>query len=153
MAPKEVETPKVSKQQAKQKIADAIKLLNNLVKYKVGPSDIHGVGIIAMRTIRKGEKLNMDAVFHQFDIPYKDFPKLRSDVAQHILERWPLVSQGSHFIYPDAKMSAFMNHSDDANYDAETDRATRAIKAGEEITEDYRKILGCTEIFTWLDTK
>ena len=140
----------VSRQQAKRKTAEAIRLLNNLVKYKVGPSDIHGVGIIAMRNIRKGEKLNMDAIFHQFDVPYKDFSKLRADVAQHILERWPLVSQGSHFIYPDAKMSAFMNHSDNPNYDAEKDRATRNISKGEEITEDYRKIPGHVYIFPWL---
>lgn len=141
---------KGTKSLKRQKLDDQIVLLNNLIKYKVGPSEVHGVGVIAMRDLKKGEKLNMDAVFHQFDLPYKDFKKLRPEVAHHILERWPLVTQGSHFIYPDAKISAFCNHADDPNYDCLEDKATRKIKKGEEIFEDYRKIEGWEGIFSWL---
>lgn len=144
---------KLSRQARRKKIREAIELLNDLVKYKVGPSSVHGVGIIAMRDIKKGEKLNMDAIFHQFDIPFDDFTKLRPEVGMHILQRWPLIAKGSHFIYPDAKMSAFCNHSDDPNYDNLSDTATRAIKEGEEIFEDYRNIEGWEEIYTWIAKK
>lgn len=132
------------------KLEDQVTLLNDLVRFKVGPSMVHGVGLIALRDIKKGVKLNMDAVFHQFDLPYKDFKKLRPEVAELILERWPLVIEGSHFIYPDAKMSAFCNHSDDPNYDSVEDKATRRIKCGEEIFENYRKIEGWDKVYKWL---
>lgn len=127
-----------------------INILNDLVKFKVGISKVHGVGLIAMRDIKKGEKLNMDAVFHQFDLPYKKFKYLRPDVAEHILERFPLITSGSHFIYPYAILSAFCNHSDDPNYDCKTDKTTRKIKEGEEIFEDYRQIEGWEIALPWL---
>lgn len=134
----------------KEQFQNQINLLNDLIKFKVGPSEVHGVGIIALRDIKKGELLNLDAVFQQFDLPYKKFKWLEPHVRQHILERWPLVTQGSHFIYPDAKMSAFCNHSDTPNYDNKTDKATRKIKAGEEIFEDYRNIEGYEAVYPWL---
>ncbi len=127
-----------------------INILNDLISYKVGPSAVHGVGIIALVDIKKGTKLNLDASFQQFDLPYKKFNKLEPHVSQHILERFPLVAQGSHFIYPDAKMSAFCNHSDDPNYDNKEDKTTRKIKTGEEIFEDYRNIEGWEVIYPWI---
>lgn len=136
--------------QKKLQLENQINLLNDLIRYKVGPSEIHGVGVIALVDIKKGEKLNMDSVFHQFDLPYKKFNKLEPHVRQHILERFPLVTQGSHFIYPDAKMSAFCNHSDEPNYDNQTDLTLKKIPKGTEITEDYRNILGYELVYTWL---
>lgn len=134
----------------KRQFENQINILNDLVKFKVGPSSVQGVGIIALRDIKKGELLNLDATFQQFDLPYKKFKFLRPEVAQHILERWPLVTEGSHFIYPDAKMSAFCNHSDTPNYDNKTDKSTKTIKAGEEIFENYRNIEGHEKVYTWL---
>jgi hypothetical protein len=47
-------------------------------------------------------------------------------------------------------MTAFMNHSDDFNYDGKTDKLTKDVKAGEEITENYREIPSYEKVFAWL---
>lgn len=144
---------KVTKKHQKEKIESAINLLNEIVKIKVGPSQVHGVGIVAMRDIKKGEKLNADAIFQYLDVPYKDFKKLRPEIAEYLLGRWPQIVNGSVFIYPDAKMTAFMNHADDPNYDSLSDKALKSIKAGEEIFEDYRNVPNWEKVYPWLGEK
>jgi SET domain-containing protein len=141
---------KVSKEHKKNKIEEAIKLLEEIVKLRLAPSDIHGVGVFAMRDLKKGETLYTDIVPHQFDVPYSKFKQLRPEVAQTLLGHFPLILKGSHFLYPVNKMSAYLNHSDNPNYDAVKDVALRKIKEGEEITEDYRKIENWEKIFPWL---
>lgn len=133
---------KVTKKHKENKYKQAIETLNTIVMTKLAPSTIHGVGVFAIRDIDKGEKMYMDAIFHSFDIPYKEFNKLRPEIAEQILERWPNISVGSHFLYPDTRISAYLNHSEDPNYDNKEDKAIRDIKIGEEITEDYRNIEG-----------
>src|SRR5215813_1230790 len=108
--------------------------LNSRVKLRIAPSKIHGVGIFAICDIVKGETLYADHMPEVYTFPYSSFGKLFPEVRQLILERWPRVVEGSQFIYPDARMLAYMNHSDDPNYDAELDLAVRDIKAGEEVT-------------------
>ncbi len=144
---------KATKKHKEEKIENAINLLNEIVKIKVGPSKIQGVGIFAMRDLKEGEKLNADAIFQYLDVPYKEFKKLRKEVAQHIIERWPNIMNGSHFVYPDAKMTAFMNHSDYPNYDNITDTMKCKVYAGEEITEDYRNINGWEKIYPWIQPR
>lgn len=141
---------KVTKKHIKEQQENAVKMLNELVKIKVAPSNIHGVGVVAMRNIKKGELLYADAQYQALDIPYKMFKKLRPEIAEYILGRWAPIINGSHFIYPDSKMIAFMNHSDTPNYDAITDKALKDIKQGEEITENYRTIPNYQKIFAWL---
>jgi len=139
-----------TKAEKEKKIAQAIKVLNEIVKVRLGKSDIDGIGVIAMRDIKKGEKLYTDALVYAFDVPYKDFDKLRPEVAGLLLGRWPLITTGSHFFYPDAKHSAYLNHSDTPNYDAKKDKALKDIHAGEEVFEDYRVIEGHEKVFPWL---
>lgn len=144
---------KPGKRHVQKKIKDAIILLNDIVKTRLAPSQIHGIGVFAMRDLKKGEKLYLDAIPHAFDLPYAKFKRLNRDVAQIILSHWPQVINGSHFLYPVTKMSAFLNHENDANYDAKEDVTLKAIKAGEEITEDYRVIEGYEKIFPWIVEK
>lgn len=125
--------------------------LNGLVKTKVAPSPISGVGVFALRDIAKGHKLNVDMYPRMYNLSYSNFSKLFPEVREYLLERWPEIVNGSNFIYPDTRIQAFMNHSDDPNYDAKADVLLRDVKAGEEITEDYRKIEGWEKIFTWLE--
>lgn len=141
---------KITKKHLKEQHENAVKMLNELVKLKVSPSSIHGVGVFAMRDIKKGEKLYADAQYQALDVPYRMFKKLRPEIAEYILGRWAPIINGSHFIYPDSKMIAFMNHSDDNNYDGKTDTALRDIKEGEEIYEDYRIIPNYQKIYKWL---
>ena len=143
--------PKIGTKAHKElKYKQQIDVLNDIVRFRIGASDIHGVGVIAMRDIKKGTVLEMDSIPHQFDLPFKKFPKLERDVQDILLGHFPLIVEGSHFMYPVTKFQAYLNHADKPNYDAIKDKTLKNIKAGEEITEDYRKIKGYKKIFPWL---
>ncbi len=144
---------KPTKKEIEKKLKEAIIILNETSLVKLAPSQIHGIGVVALRDIKKGEKLYVDSIPHQYDLPYKKFNKLRAELRDLILGQWPLVITGSHFLYPVTRFSAYLNHSDDPNCDAKEDVALKDIAKGEEITEDYRKIEGHEKIFTWLHEK
>lgn len=146
----EVKEVKLTLKQQERKLKNAVKLLNELVAVQIQPSPIHGVGVFAIRNIKKGKPLNLDAIPHAFDVPYLMFNELKPKVREILLGHWPQIVNGSHFLYPVTKMTAFLNHSDNPNYDAKADKTLRDIKEGEEITEDYRKIENYDKIFDWL---
>ena len=139
-----------TKKQREEKIKKAIDLLNDIIKVRIAPSPIHRVGVFAMRDIPKGKHLELDAVPHAFDVPFKDFKKLLPEAREILLSQFPQIVNGSHFLYPVTKMNAYLNHSDKPNYDNIKDLTLKKIKAGEEITEDYKLIDGWDKIFTWL---
>lgn len=141
---------KPTKKESVKKFNDQIILLNDIVCIRLARSSIHGVGVFTMRDIKKGEKLYTDIIPHQFDLPYAKFKKLDKDIREIILGHFPLITQGSHFMYPVTKYSAFLNHSDTPNYDAKDDVALQDIPKGEEVTEDYSLIAGYEQIFPWL---
>lgn len=144
---------KPTKAQKDKKLKEAIILLNDIVKVRIAPSSIEGVGVIAIKDIKKGEKIYADIVPHAFDVPFKMFNKLDKKIAEIICNHFPQVVNGSHFLYPVTKMTAFINHSDTPNYDAKEDKVLVDIKAGEELTEDYRLITNYEKIFKWLAVK
>jgi len=141
---------KIPKKHKEEAWKNAIILINDIVKIKLAPSPIHGVGVFSMRPIKKGEKLYTDIIPHQFDLPYAKFKKLDKDIQEILLGHFPLILSGSHFLYPVTKFSAYLNHSDTPNYDAKNDEALRDIEVGEEVTEDYRLIEGHEKIFSFL---
>ena len=120
---------------------------------KVGPSLIQGVVVFALRDIKEGEKLYLDHVPTMYNLRIAVFGKLEDVVKQFLLERWPQIVNGSMFAYPDCRYSAFLNHADEPNVSAVNDVALQDIKAGEEITEDYRLINSFEVVFPWLDKK
>lgn len=129
-----------------------IDALIRFVNVKIAPSDIHGVGVFAVRYIPKGTKLYMDIMPEIFRIPYKSLQNNAPEyIHDLILSRWPKVKQGDPFVFPDARYVAYCNHSDDANYDAFEDVALRDIKEGEEVTEDYKKIEGWKDIYPFIN--
>lgn len=143
--------PKVgTEEHAELKYKEAIQVLNDIVNVRIGPSEIDGVGIFALKDIKKGTKLQLDAIPHMFDLPFDHFDKLNPEVQEILLGHFPQIVNGSHFMYPVTKFTAYLNHSDNPNYDAKEDKTLRKIKAGEEITEDYRKIEGYEKIYSWL---
>lgn len=130
-----------------------IETLIRWINCYIAPSDIHGVGIFAIRDIPEGTKLYLDIMPELFRLPYK---KLKNNCPAYVhdtlVSRWPRVKLGEPFVYPDARYVAYMNHGgDDANYDAINDVALRDIKEGEELTEDYRKITGARQVYDFLD--
>lgn len=124
--------------------------LNLRVKVRIAPSKVHGVGLFALRKIKKGEKLFADHMPVAYNLPYSEFPRLTPEVRSLLLERWPQIANGSIFFYPDTKLQAYCNHSDTPNYDAMADMVIADIKKGDEIFEDYRVIPGYQQIFPWL---
>ena len=130
---------------------EIIAILNTLIRLKIAPSEIHGVGVFAITSIPKGVKLNADMFPQSFRIPYKDFGKLKPRVRALIVERWPKVVNNEPFMYPDTFLQGYMNHSKEPNYDAINDVTLKNIEYGEEITEDYTKILGWEEAYPWLN--
>lgn len=126
--------------------------LNEKVKVRLSPSKVHGVGVFAIRDIAKGQKIYGNVYPQLYNLKHSYFDKLLPETKDLLLERWPRVVTGSNFFYPDCLIQAYCNHSDEPNYDAVTDELLRDVKTGEEILEDYRKILGYEEIYPWLKT-
>ena len=126
--------------------ADQPAQLNSFCKTRIAPSKIHGVGLFALRDIDKGQKLYADIVPYVFTLPYSSFNKLFPEVRQLLLERFPLVTRGSAFVFPDTRLQAYINHSFDPNYDCVNDVLLKDVKKGEEITEDYRLIESWEEV-------
>src|SRR3990167_8214730 len=114
---------------------DQINLLNSIAKYRIAPSAIHGVGVFAMRDLKKGEKLYSTMFPKVFKIPFDSFDRLFPEIKQLILERNPLVAEDHPFAWPDANMQAYMNHSDSPNVDANLDIALEDIPCGAELIE------------------
>jgi SET domain-containing protein len=129
---------------------DAIDKLNAECKLRLAPSPIHGIGVFAIRDIARGERLYADNMPVIYRLAYSQFGKLFPEVREILLERNPLITQGTLFFYPDARMVAYMNHSDTPNASTQMDTALTDIKKGEELTEDYRKIEGYTQVFPWI---
>jgi SET domain-containing protein len=129
---------------------NAIDFLNATVKLRIAPSPIHGVGVFAMRDIPKGTKLYADRAPQPYRISEGNLSKLFPDVLTELSERWPRMLLGEGFAYPYCFIQGFMNHADEPNYDNALDIALCDIKAGEEVTEDYRAIPGWEKAFPWL---
>lgn len=127
---------------------EQIDYLNKTVKVKIGPSKVHGVGIIAIRDIKAGQKLGLFPEFYKkgfqwFTLPWASRNKLLPEVRDLILERWPSWYNGSHFLSPNEMcwLITFCNHSiKNENYDVGSDTAIKDISAGEEIYENYKRM-------------
>ncbi len=117
---------------------DIEKELNEQVKCTLASSKIHGIGVMAIRDIKKGEELHCQS-FERKYIQLDSLKGLRKEVLKLILQRWPIAEKRAPFFSPndDARLISFMNHSNTPNYDKYTDKALCGISKGEEVTEDY----------------
>ena len=129
---------------------DQVTRLNSRVKTKIAPSKIAGVGVFALRDIAKGESLYADALPEVYSVSYTNLNKLFPAIRELILERNPMIVNGESFPYPSERIQAFVNHSESANYDAFGDVMLRDVSAGEEITENYKRISGWEKVYPWL---
>ena len=138
---------------------EQINYLNSTVKVKIGQSKIHGVGIIAIMDIKKGSKLYCFPEFYKrglrwFTVPYGSRNKFFPEVRDLILERWPSIINGSHFLSPNDMvwLITFMNHGEgeDVNYDVATDTAIKDISCGEEVLENYKRMENWEKVFPFI---
>lgn len=137
-----------------------IAYLNLTVKCKLAASPIHGLGAFALRDIATGEKCYLVPPFFEkktpaqwFTLSYKELEQLQPEIRELILQRWPAVLNGSHFISPNDMMwlCTFVNHSSEhPNYDIDSDCATRLVQKGEELTQDYTRMTNAKELYPFL---
>ena len=132
---------------------EQIQELTDTVKCRLAPSRIHGIGVVAIRDIKKGEQLHCIIETPQwYTVVYDNLTRLPAPIRQLILDRWSQVVVGSSFLSPnhDAIMLHFMNHSNEPNYDPITDCAVKDIGEGEEVFEDYRIAEGWEKVYSWI---
>lgn len=132
---------------------DQINTLNSKVRTYLAPSMIAGIGMFALRDIPKGTKLDADATPTVYSLTFAQTKKLFPEIRAQILGQWPQIVNGSRFAYPTTRLQAYVNHSDNPNYDPFTDVTIKDIAKDEEITEDYRRIKGFEKVHTWLTEK
>ena len=124
--------------------------INTLAKATLARSEIHGIGVFAITFIPKGTTVYAYKMPELYHIPYGSIRKLFPEVRKIILDRWPSIVNGSKFIYPDARLLSFMNHSSEPNYNPKDDTALEDINAGDEIFVDYRTMENYQQVFPWL---
>lgn len=133
---------------------DQINELNLIVKCKLAPSKIAGVGVFAIRDIKKGDPLYLfpSPNPHWYSLPFGSMSKLWPEVRELILGQWASIVNGSHFLSPNDScwMIVYVNHSDNPNYQTNGDIALRDIKKGEEITSDYCLMDNWQKVSPWL---
>lgn len=128
-----------------------IKALNLWCNAYLAPSEIHGIGVFANHDLKEGERLYLGITSHPFQVPYNELKdSVPAYIHDQIIGKWPRITENEPFVFPDCVYTSFMNHADEPNYDGDEDVALRDIKAGEEITEDYRLIDNWEEIYPWL---
>ena len=116
--------------------------INETVLATIRPSSIHGVGVFALRDLKKGQKLYLR--WNPMGFIQTTFSKLNPEVRKIIEQRWPPVRDGYPFKHPheDANHISFMNFSKTPNYDDRNDVALMDIPKGTEILESYGKYAG-----------
>lgn len=121
---------------------NSVDYLNNTVYCRLAPSNLHGIGVIAIRDIPKGTRYTDVTNNNYWESPIftlteKEFSELLPEIQSLILDRTIFPEDDISFISPNADciLRSFMNHSDIPNTDGEI--TLRDIKAGEELTEDY----------------
>lgn len=148
---------KLESQVAPMSEQDQCNELIRTVYCRLAPSKVHGIGVVAIRDIKKGQRAH--AAIDSKPMWCKIHPSTLKkhlgafpEIYQLILDRWPNVINGLPFLNPnfDARLISFMNHSDEPNYDPRTDTALRDIKAGEELFEDYRAVPNYEKAFPFL---
>lgn len=115
-----------------------------LVKTKIGPSKIHGIGLFAAQFIPKGAPVWRFQPGFDLNIPAEDIIKLFPRALEQLLNYAYLNHKTNEYIlcFDDGR---FVNHSDTPNMtdsnpddDLAPDIALRDIEEGEEMTSDYQ---------------
>ena len=131
-------------------------LLNTTVKVKLASSPIHGVGVFAIKPIKKGERCFVRRMKGDtqiiFDLSWSALQEVDQEVRDIIVGRWPQVVNDSKFFYipnDDQRLNSFVNHGVQ-NWNPFSDTALADLKAGEEILLDYKSVDNYLIAYPWL---
>ena len=141
---------KFTKEEEQMNQEESINKLNSIVKLRISPSEIHGVGVFAIVDIPKGTRLHASLYPQAYKVSEANQSKLFPEIRNLLLERNPQMILETPFMWPDCNNQAYMNHSDEPNYEVSTDVALQDIKAGEEVTRDYKLISGFEKVYPFL---
>ncbi len=126
---------------------DIVKYFNDTVWCRLGKSEIHNVGVFAIRDIPKGQELTdyYGGAFPLYMVTEREFERIHPEIRKLILQQ-TIIPEGItlKFDSPNSHqiMEVFMNHSEEPNSDGK--KAIRKIRKGEEITKDYNAFIGKT---------
>jgi SET domain-containing protein len=112
-----------------------------LVRAKAGPSQIHGLGLIAREFIPAGTAVWRFTPRFDVLIRERDMPRL-SETARNQVEHYAYFHTDTRTFVLSSDDDRFTNHSYDPNTRPVGDRAVavRDIRTGEEITSDYSEL-------------
>ncbi|MDP3763021.1 MAG: SET domain-containing protein [bacterium] len=113
-----------------------------LVKTKIGPSKIQGIGLFAQQFIPKGTLVQKFMPGFDLIIPESEIPKLSEPAREQFLKYAYKNKDGQYILCFDD--TRFLNHSDNPNLISndpteEIDIAARDIQKGEELTVNYKE--------------
>jgi len=105
---------------------------------RLGPSKIHGIGVIAIQDIPKGTRIQYEYEKLFWNLPDSYWHLLPKEILHLCFDR-NIFERNNNFLLENPNRNAhfrsFMNHSDHPNSDGNI--VNRDIKKGEEITESY----------------
>jgi len=112
------------------------------IKYKLDKSNKHGIGLFTDEDLKKEQLIYTGSPLLDVDITQKQFDSLSDSEKQEILW-WGFFDKPSQKWHVDFDVSKFINHLKEANLTQDKSYpdayliATRDIKKGEELTQNY----------------
>lgn len=112
------------------------------ISYKLLASELHGVGLFANEDIKSGQLIYTASPLLDLNIPQDQFNGLDQREKDEILW-WGFFDQPSQMWHVDFDVSKFINHSYDATVTQDQSHdeayliASRDIRSGEELTQNY----------------
>ena len=112
------------------------------ISYKLDRSPIHGIGLFTAEDVAKGQLIYTASPVIDMDITDDQFKSLSATEKKEI-QYWGFFDEPSQCWHVDFDVSKFINHAydgtvtQDERHDDAYLVATRDIKAGEELTQNY----------------
>ena len=112
------------------------------IKYNLGPSTHHGIGLFADENISKGRLIYTPSPLLDVNLSQEQFDLLNESEKQEV-RWWGFFDEPSQKWHVDFDVSHFINHSKDGTVAQDPNHqdaylvATRDIKTGEELTQNY----------------
>lgn len=117
------------------------------IKYTLGPSALHGIGLFAGEDLAKGQLVYTASPLLDVNLTEAEFESLAEREKEEV-RWWGFFDEPTQKWHVDFDVSKFINHADDATLSQDPGHteaylvATQDVKAGEELTQDYREFEG-----------
>lgn len=115
------------------------------IKYKLGKSGLHGLGLFADENIAKGAVIYTPSPLLDVDLTQEEFGSLEKKEKEEV-RYWGFFESATQRWHVDFGVTRFINHSHDGSvtqdpaYAESHLIAARDIKRGEELTQNYAEI-------------